>query len=162
MRLKEFFKLFLFLGICLSVGWLSSIATEISREVWYAGLQKPPLNPPDWIFAPVWTALYIFMAIAGWSLWKKAIPDRGRLRFLFVTQLILNGVWSFLFFGLRNPFISLIDILLLWAGLFVLTMRAWKTVRIAGFLLTPYLIWVSFAVYLNAAIWWLNRSSLKM
>ncbi len=157
MRLKKFLKLFLFLGICLSVGWLGSIATAASRETWYAELQKPPLNPPDWIFAPVWTALYIFMAIAGWRLWQVETPAKNHLRFLFAAQLVLNGVWSFLFFGLRNPFTGLIDILLLWVSLFVLTTLAWRTVRMAGFLLTPYLIWVTFAVYLNAAIWRLNQ-----
>ena len=111
--MRKFFKLFLFLGICLSIGWLGSIATNTSREIWYAALQKPPLNPPDWIFAPVWIVLYILMAIAGWRFWEIETSDRNRLRFLFVLQLILNGVWSFLFFGLHNPFMSLIDIMLL-------------------------------------------------
>ena len=153
---KKNLNLFLFLGICLLVGWLGSIATGTSRETWYAGLQKPPLNPPDWIFAPVWTTLYIFMAIAGWRLWQVETPDKNRLRFLFTAQLVLNGVWSFLFFGLRHPFLGLMDIVLLWVSLFFLTARAWQTDRISGFLLLPYLLWISFATYLNAAIWRLN------
>lgn len=157
MTIKKSLKLFLFIGICLSVGWLGSIATNTSREIWYAALRKPALNPPDWIFAPVWIILYIFMAFAGWRFWEIKTPDRNRLRFLFVAQLILNGAWSFLFFGLRNPFIGLMDIMLLWACLLVLTLGAWRTERTAGFLLIPYLTWVSFATYLNAAIWWLNR-----
>lgn len=157
MRLKKYLKLFLFLGICLSVGWLGGIATETSREVWYAALRKPPLNPPDWIFAPVWITLYIFMAVAGWRIWAIADLKKNQIRFLFVLQLILNGVWSFLFFGLRNPLISLADILLLLASLLVLTSYTWRPERMAGLLLIPYLIWVGFASYLNAAIWWLNR-----
>lgn len=154
---RKYSSLFLFIVICLSVGWIGSIATGTSREIWYVALQKPPLNPPDWIFAPVWITLYIFMAIAGWRIWETQDSKRNQIRFLFVVQLCLNGVWSFLFFGLRNPLIGLMDIVLLWTCLFVLTLGAWRTERIAGFLLMPYLIWVSFATYLNAAIWCLNR-----
>lgn len=155
--IKKISSLILFLGICLSVGALGGLATASSVTTWYAGLQKPPLNPPSWIFAPVWTTLYVLMGIAGWKIWEVKTSDKNRLRFLFAAQLLLNGVWSFLFFGLRNPWISLADILLLWITLLVLTTGAWRTVRLSGLLLMPYLLWVSFAVYLNAAIGWLNR-----
>ncbi len=154
---KKYSNLLLFIVICLSVGWIGSIATGTSRETWYAALQKPPLNPPDWIFAPVWLTLYVFMAVAGWRIWGTEDPGRNRTRFLFVLQLCLNGIWSFLFFGLRSPVLGLMDIGLLWTSLFLLTLEAWRTERIAGFLLMPYLIWVSFATYLNASIWYLNR-----
>lgn len=155
--LRKYLKLFLFIIACLGIGWVGSIATGTSKETWYAALQKPPLNPPDWIFAPVWITLYVFMAIAGWQIWETEKPKRNRVRFLFAAQLILNGIWSFLFFGLHNPLISFVDIGLLWVCLFMLILEAWRASRAAGFLLMPYLIWVSFAAYLNAAIWWLNR-----
>jgi len=154
--MTKIFQLFLFLGICLSVGWFGGFATE-SGLSWYAELQKPPLNPPDWIFAPVWTVLYILMAVAAWRIWNKDYPGRNRLRFLFIVQLVLNGLWSFLFFQIRNPLMALADILFLWGSLSVLTASAWRADRPAGLFFTLYLGWVSFAVYLNAAIVWLNR-----
>jgi tryptophan-rich sensory protein len=151
------YSLFAFIAICLFIGWLGSVPTESSRTTWYAALQKPPLNPPDWVFAPVWTTLYIFIAFAGWRLWNSNTPDQKTLRILFVSQLVLNGVWSFLFFGLRAPWIALIDIILLWVCLLILVKKSFCADRLAGYLLIPYLLWVSFATYLNAAIWWLNK-----
>jgi tryptophan-rich sensory protein len=161
MRLQENLKrigtLFIFIVICLFVGWLGGAATESSRTSWYAGLQKPYLNPPDWIFAPVWTVLYLSMAIAGWRIWNVDDLSSGRMRFLFVVQLALNGVWSFLFFGLRDALSGLADIMLLWFFLLALVRLSWQKDRLSGHLLMPYLLWVSFATYLNAAIYWLNR-----
>ena len=151
------FQLLFFIIICLSIGWLGSLATRSSLTGWYAGLQKPPFNPPNGIFAPVWTFLYILMAIAGWRIWSHPFPGRGRLRLLFVAQLFLNGVWSFLFFGLHNPAIGLADILLLWIFLCILIRSAWQLERTTALLLTPYILWVSFAAYLNVGLWWLNR-----
>jgi len=154
---KKIFSLGLFLVVCLMVGALGGMATMSSKMTWYAALQKPPLNPPDWIFAPVWTTLYVLMAIAGWKIWALKTSESHRLRLLFAAQLVLNGVWSFLFFGLRNPCMSLADILLLWFSLFALIVCARRADRMAALLLLPCLLWVSFAAYLNAAIWWLNR-----
>jgi translocator protein len=155
--MSRIFQLFLFIVVCLSAGWLGSLATETSRLSWYAGLQKPPLNPPDFVFAPVWTVLYVLMAVAGWRIWHAEVSNRSRLRFLFTVQLLLNGVWSVLFFQLRIPLLALADIVFLWISLFILTVCAWRADRVAGLLLVPYVGWVSFAVYLNAAIAWLNR-----
>lgn len=146
-----------FILICLAIGGLGGFFTQSSIGSWYPALQKPPLNPPNWVFAPVWTILYFFMGITGALLWSVDTPIRNRLRTFFVTQLILNGLWSYLFFGLRAPFIALLDIVILWIILLMLTTQAWRIKRSAGILLIPYLIWVSFAVYLNAAIWRLNR-----
>lgn len=154
--LKRIVALFVFIVICLFIGWLGGTATESSRATWYAGLHKPYLNPPDRIFAPVWTVLYLFMAIAGWRVWNVSAPNRSKMRFLFIAQLVLNGLWSFLFFGLRSPLAGLVDIALLWFFLLALVRLSWQEERISGYLLTPYLLWVSFAAYLNAGIWWLN------
>lgn len=154
---KQILRLLFFIFLCLSVGWLGGLATQSSLTTWYAGLQKPPLNPPDWIFAPVWTALYLLMAFAGWRLWGVVHPKQILLRFFFIAQLTLNGIWSFLFFALRNPFAALMDILILWSSVFVLIEKLRQVDRLASGILLPYLLWLSFAVYLNAAIFWLNR-----
>jgi tryptophan-rich sensory protein len=139
------------------IGWLGGAATESSRTSWYSGLEKPYLNPPDWIFAPVWTTLYLFMAIAGWRIWNVDSPNSNRMRFLFIAQLALNGVWSFLFFGLRNPLTGLVDIVSLWVFLLALLRLSWQEERISCYLLAPYLLWVSFASVLQLTITYLNR-----
>lgn len=150
-------RLTVFIALCLAVGGLGGAATSSSLTDWYAQLRRPPLNPPNWIFAPVWTTLYVMMAVAGHRLWGVLSPEKGRLRILFVIQLALNGIWSPLFFGLHNPLAGLVDIVLLWGFLAALVRLSWREDRISGILLTPYLLWVSFATYLNAALWWLNR-----
>ena len=150
-------RLFTFIVICLLIGVLGSVATRSSLASWYEGLKKPPFNPPNWIFAPVWTFLYVLMAIAGWRIWNIDVSKREGLRFLFAIQLFLNGVWPFLFFGLRNPAVVLVGIVLLWIFIFILALGAWRVEKVTGFLLIPYLTWVSFAVYLNGVLWWLNR-----
>lgn len=149
-------RLLLFILICLAVGGLGSLATQSSLLTWYAELQKPPLNPPNWVFAPVWTTLYVLMAFAGWRIWKINSSVKNRLRFLFSAQLVLNGIWSFLFFKLRSPLIALIDILVLWGFVFILIKNLWKWDKQSSLLLIPYLLWLSFALYLNAALYWLN------
>ena len=154
---RSYVTLAAFITGCLAVGFLGSLATSSSLPSWYSGIQKPFLNPPNWVFAPVWSVLYILMAVAGWRLWTAESDQRFRLRTLFVVQLILNGIWSPLFFGARNPLAGLIDIVLLWSVLLSLTRTAWREDRTSGLLLAPYFLWVSFAAYLNAAIWWLNR-----
>ncbi len=154
---RSFVRLIFFIAGCLAIGFLGGLATSSSLQDWYLGIRKPPLNPPNWIFAPVWSVLYIMMAIAGWRLWALRSTQKNRLRILFALQLIFNALWSFLFFGLRNPFFGLVDILLLWAILFLLTCASWRADKISGLILLPYLLWTSFATYLNAALWWLNR-----
>ena len=154
---RSYGTLMLFIAGCLAVGFLGSLATSSSLQNWYLGIQKPFLNPPNWVFAPVWTIFYILMAVAGWRLWTAESDRRFRLRALFVVQLVFNGIWSPLFFGAQNPLAGLIDIVLLWSVLLSLTRTAWREDRVSGLLLVPYFFWVSFATYLNAAIWWLNR-----
>lgn len=155
--LKGLPGLFIFIVVCLSVGALGSLATQSSVTTWYADLRKPFLNPPSWVFAPVWTTLYLMIAAAGWKIWNAPSPAKNRLRLLFVLQLALNGLWSFLFFGLRNPALGLAGILLLVLCLGSLILLARREAPAAAWLLTPYFLWTSFAAYLNAAFYWLNR-----
>ena len=124
--------------------------------VWYAGLRKPPLDPPDWIFPPVWSALYHAMAVAGCLVWRAWPATRTPL-VLWGAQLGLNALWSLLFFGLERPGLALVEIAALLA-LVVATTAAFLRVRVlAGALLVPYAAWVAFAAYLNAGLWALNR-----
>lgn len=134
---------------------LSGIATPPGE--WYAGLAKPPLTPPDIAFPIAWSTLYLLMALAAWRATLAATPAmRWHTLWPFVAQLAANALWSILFFGLHWMGVALLDLLLLW-GLIVLTIRRFAAVsRLAAWLLAPYLAWVSFAAYLNAATWWLN------
>ena len=143
---------------CQLAGILGAIFVSDAIPTWYAGLAKPFLNPPSWVFGPVWTILYAMMGIAAFLVWKqgwKKTTVRTALS-LFGIQLVLNAAWSILFFGMRNPAIALVDIAMLWISI-VLTIALFSKVsRPAAWMLVPYLCWVSFATYLNAAIWWLN------
>lgn len=142
---------------CFAVAAIGSSVTTPEIGGWYATLQKPPFNPPNWIFGPVWTLLYAMMAVAAWLVWRRqgVTGARGALA-LFVLQLLLNLAWSILFFGLRSPGAALVDILLLWSAI-LLTSRTFAIhSRPAGLLLLPYLAWVSFAAVLNGWIWWHN------
>lgn len=142
----------------LAVGFLGSLVTMPAIDSWYVELAKPALNPPSWVFGPAWTALYVLMGVAAFLVWRKGLESKGvRVALgLFAAQLVLNGIWSFIFFGLQNPIVALIDIAVLWI-LIVFTMIAFYRVSpVAMCLLVPYLLWVSFATYLNAAIAMLN------
>lgn len=124
---------------------------------WYAGLRKPAWNPPAWVFAPVWTALYTMMAIAAWLVWMRGgFAGQAVALWLFVAQLFFNGLWSPLFFGLRNPGLGLVDLGLLWLALLATVAAFWKARPIAAALLLPYLAWTTFALALNHALWRLN------
>ncbi len=153
-------KIIIAVVICLSVGYASGMATQSSIQTWYPTLTKPFFNPPNWIFAPVWTILYIMMGISAGLIWskKRQSPDLVKnALLLFSIQLILNAIWSFLFFGLNNTLLALIEILLL--GLLILeTIKKFKPIdALAAKLMIPYLLWVGFATILNGSIWWLNR-----
>lgn len=124
---------------------------------WYARLNKPTWNPPGWIFGPVWTFLYTVMAIAAWLIWKRGGFTQQRVALsLFLAQLLLNMLWSPLFFGLRNPMLALVDILLLWIVLLFTAVAFWKTCPRAGIMMVPYLAWVTFASALNFTLWRMN------
>ena len=125
---------------------------------WYAQLRKPSWNPPSWLFGPVWTALYTMMAISAWLVWRRGgFAANARSLGLFAVQLVFNALWSWLFFGLKNPALALIDIVLLWVAIAATLAAFYRVHRVAGWLLVPYLAWVSFATVLNATLWLLNR-----
>lgn len=156
--MKTPLKILLSVVVCLGVGYASSIVTQSSVVDWYPTLEKPFFNPPSWVFAPVWTLLYIMMGVAAGLIWGNPISLdlKKKALTLFLTQLGLNALWSILFFGLKNPLLALIEIVLIW--LFIReTYLAFKPINhTAAYLLIPYWAWVSFATILNAAIWWLN------
>ena len=126
---------------------------------WYARLQKPVWNPPNWIFGPVWTALYTIMAVTAWLVWKRGgFAGQRRALLFFLLQLIFNALWSPLFFGLHLPGLAFVDLVLLWLALLATVTAFWKAHPLAGAMLLPYLAWVTFAGALNFAIWRLNPS----
>lgn len=145
---------------CLAVGYFSGLVTRSSIVSWYPTLVKPSFNPPNWIFAPVWSMLYIMMGIAAGLVWNRIASEQEAVRkalVFFVIQLALNSIWSFLFFGLKNPTLAGIEIILLWLLIYETYLQFAKIDKIAGYLFIPYLLWVSFAAVLNGSIWWLNR-----
>ncbi|HOW87756.1 MAG TPA: tryptophan-rich sensory protein [Candidatus Omnitrophota bacterium] len=152
-------KLIFCVLLCLSAGAAGSFFTASAIPDWYAALNKPSFSPPNWLFAPVWTALYILMGIAAALVWRRGLknpPVRSAL-VAFLIQLILNVSWSFLFFGLRSPLSGLVDILFLWAMILVTITRFFKVSILAALMLIPYLLWVTFASGLNLGIFLLNR-----
>jgi tryptophan-rich sensory protein len=138
-----------------AAGAIGSAFTLDALPTWYAGLRKPAWNPPNWIFGPVWTTLYVLMGVAAWRVWRGlglAPLPMG----LFAVQLALNTAWSWLFFGLRNPALAFVGIVLLWAAIAATAIVFGRHDRVAGWLFLPYLAWVTFATVLNGAIWRLN------
>lgn len=150
-------KLFLSLALTLLIGFGAGFATASSIGTWYAGIQKPFFNPPNWIFAPVWTLLYILMGVSFYFVWKLAETSRRNFAmFVFVVQLALNGIWSLIFFNMHQVGWALVDIVILWI-MIIITMYLFTSLsKIAAWLLYPYLLWVSFATVLNFSIWQLN------
>lgn len=149
-------KLALAVGLCLGTGFLGSLVTTPSIDNWYQTLNKPQFNPPNWIFAPVWTALFILMGISLYLVWISRSPKSKAAKHLFYLQLCLNVLWSYVFFGMHQPFLAFVDIVALWTAIF-LTIKAFVPVsKAASYLLFPYIAWVSFAAFLNLSIVLLN------
>jgi tryptophan-rich sensory protein len=145
---------------CLVIGYFSGMVTRSAIVTWYPTLVKPSFNPPNWIFAPVWSMLYIMMGVAAGLVWNRIEFEKELVKkalILFAIQLALNALWSYLFFGLKNPMLAGIEIVLLWLMIFETYSKFVKINKIAGYLFIPYLLWVSFAMVLNGSIWWLNR-----
>jgi len=158
--LSRTFKILVMIVTCVIVGTVSGLVTQESVTTWYPTINKPSFNPPNWIFAPVWTTLYVMMAIAAGLVWDKMETQRETVRkalIFFAIQLALNALWSFIFFGLHNPMLALIEIVLLWLMIYETFVQFNKVNKIAGYLFIPYILWVTFALVLNASIWWLNR-----
>jgi tryptophan-rich sensory protein len=159
---KEFYlskkqKIIGFIGwsfLCFGVAWAASLATP---GEWYASLEKPPFNPPDWVFGLIWTILYALMAVAAWLVWKKKGFLRANIPMtLFFLQLGLNGVWPWLFFGFKLPGWAFLDIVVLWFALLLTLASFWIESPAAGALLVPYLAWISYAAVINYIIWRIN------
>ena len=155
---KSIYYILVSVAVCLLVGFLSGFATQSSVNDWYLTLNKPFFNPPNWVFAPVWSVLYILMGVAAGLVWAKGyyhIWVKTAL-YHFVFQLLLNALWSIVFFGLKNPFGALLIIIAL-NVLLAFTFKWFKVVKPrAAYLLLPYMTWVGFASLLNGAIWYLN------
>ncbi|MFP3909612.1 MAG: TspO/MBR family protein [Archaeoglobaceae archaeon] len=146
------------IGICLAAGFIGSIFTTPAIPVWYATLQKPFFTPPNWVFGPAWTTLYILMGIALFLVWNKGIQDRKVqvAMGVFGVQLVLNSLWSILFFGMQNPFYAFIEVIILWFAILATIILFYGIDKRASFLLVPYILWVSFASVLNYYVWILN------
>ena len=148
----RFLPLVLFIALVLGGGMLIGIAS--APDAWYAGLAKPPFNPPDWLFAPVWSLLYVAIAVAGWRIWRRR--DTGGAMTAWWLQLGLNFLWTPVFFTLHAPAWALVVILALLAAILAFVALTWERDRVAALLFVPYAVWVAFATLLNASIWWLN------
>ena len=157
MSARDLIGLAVSLVICFGAAWLGSQFTTPSIPNWYAALHKPTWTPPNWLFAPVWTLLYLSMAIAAWLVWRKAGFGGAKLALgLFAFQLILNVCWSFFFFSAHRPGLAFAEIVLLWVFIAATLLAFLPLSRIAAWLLAPYLLWVGFAAALNFSIWRLN------
>ena len=155
MDMNKWVKLIASILICQIAGIIGSIFTAPSITTWYANLQKPGFSPPNWVFGPVWITLYTLIGISLYLVWNKKKNIKIPLT-LFFIQLILNSIWSIIFFGLQNPFYALIEIIILWITILLTIINFYKVSKKAGLLLLPYIIWVSVATILNYYIWILN------
>lgn len=159
MKINNTFKLIIAIGISLGAGAIGSFfTTPAIQSGWYAELVKPALNPPAWVFGSIWTLLFILMGVAVWLVWKRGLGEPGvkRALILFDIQLMLNVLWSIIFFGLHSPGGALSEIAFLWLAILVTIITFAKISKPSAWLLVPYIFWVSFAGYLNYAIWVLN------
>lgn len=163
MKINNFFKLIIAVIVSEAAGIIGSVFTAPSIGSWYATLAKPEFSPPNWVFGPVWTALYFLMGVAAflvWSSYAKASEDKKKgikiALALFGIQLVLNALWSIIFFGLHSPFWSFVEIIILWLAIIWTIFAFYKISRPAAYLLLPYIFWVSFASVLNYFIWYLN------
>jgi translocator protein len=159
-RIVDLGGLLLLTAVCLGVGALGGAVTAGSVASWYPTLVKPSFNPPSWVFGPVWTALYLLMAIAAWRVWRAADPGTARRTLaVFALQLALNLGWSTAFFGLRDIGLAVLVIVALDLAVLTMVILFGRIDRIAAWLLAPYLAWIAFATVLNIAIWRLNQVS---
>jgi len=151
-------ELIICIAVCSTAGLLGSFWTFPNLDPWYASLAKPSWTPPNWLFGPVWSVLYVMMAIAAWLVWKKSgLASIPILFFLF--QLLLNILWSGIFFYLHLPGPAFFEIAMLWFSIIATCISFYRIAPVAGWLLVPYLIWVSYASSLNFSIWRLNSES---
>lgn len=158
MKFSEMKKLIFSIFICLCAGFIGSFFTSPAIPTWYATLQKPSFAPPNWVFFPVWTSLFIMMGISLFLVWQKGWEDKKvkTAVYIFAAQLVLNALWSAAFFGLRSPLLGLIEIIILLIVIIATILSFMEISRTAAYLLIPYILWVSFAAIVNFSIWRLN------
>ena len=156
-RRAELIGLLAFVALCLGISAIGGWITAGSVATWYRTLQKPLFKPPDWLFGPVWTVLYLMIAVAGWRVWRaQGLGGTRSAMAAYAMQLALNLAWSFLFFGGRLIGVAVAEIVLLLAAIIANAVLFWHIDRVAGWLLAPYAAWVVFAGVLNLALWRLN------
>lgn len=151
-------KLAVTISASFAAGLIGSWFTTPAIGDWYVNIERSSLTPPNWVFGPVWSLLYLLMGIAAWLVWQRGLKNAvvKTALVLFSVQLILNCLWSIFFFGWHQPGLALVDIVLLWISILLTIKYFAKISRIAAWLLIPYIMWVSFAAYLNYVIWTLN------
>jgi len=155
---RDIIKLVISIVACQCAGIIGSIFTTPAIPTWYATLQKPFFNPPNWLFAPAWVTLYLLMGIAAFLIWRKGLEQKGvkSALVIFLVQLVLNALWSVVFFGLKSPLWGVVVILALWVVILLTIIRFFRLSTAAGSLMLPYILWVSFASVLNVSILVLN------
>jgi len=155
---SKILKLVASILVCQGAGVVGSLFTSPAISGWYATLQKPSFNPPNWIFAPVWTLLFLLMGVSLYLIWSKGLGNKKTKTavFIFGVQLILNIVWSIIFFGLQSPLYAFIEIIILWLAILLTIISFSKISKTAAYLLLPYILWVSFAAILNFSIMIIN------
>jgi len=155
---QKYIRLFTSLAMCFSAGIIGSFFTVASINDWYQYLAKPSFSPPNWVFGPVWTILYFLMGISLFLIWEKGLKNKivKNVFVLFIVHIVLNGLWSILFFGLKSPLLAFVDIILMWVTLAPVIFFSFKLNKYSSLLLIPYLFWISFALLLNFSIWKLN------
>lgn len=147
----------LFIALSFGAAFIGGLFTSASVDGWYRTLPKPAWTPPGWLFGPVWTLLYLAMAIAAWLVWRQhSFAKVTAALSLFIVQLVLNAAWSAVFFGLQNIGLALVNIVLLWSAIAATMIAFWRINATAGWMFVPYILWVTFATALNFAIWRLN------
>ena len=156
--MKEPLKLAMAVLLCEFIGIVSTPFTISAINTWYVYLHKPFFSPPNWVFGPVWTTLYVLMAVAAYLIWIKGINNKKvkTALLIFILQLVLNFKWSLIFFGLHAPLLALIEILILWLAILFTILKFYELSKPAAYLMIPYIVWVSFATLLNFSIVILN------
>ena len=156
--MSKVLKLVVSLAIPLIVGFVGSIFTSTSVNTWYNEINRPSFTPPNWLFAPAWTLLFILMGLAFYFAWLKGFGGNPSLCIsIFAVQLFLNLVWSILFFGLKAPLYAFVEIVFLWVAILINVIVFFRVSRVSGYLFLPYILWVSFASALNLGVVLLNK-----
>lgn len=158
MKIPFWLKVVIGILVCNGIGILASLITLPAIPEWYAGLNKPFFTPPNWLFGPVWTLLYTAMGVSAAAIWQQGFdkPEVKHALAVFIAQLMMNGMWSFLFFGFQNTGLALVEIVALWLAILLTIIRFKEIKAWTAWLLIPYLLWVSYAAALNIGIFMLN------